>query len=90
MENVLIGAIATGSFIVALFFLRFWRSTRDRLFLYFALAFVIEGANRLLFGGWLDLDGDAENYSFYVLRLAAYALILAGIWAKNRGRAKDG
>lgn len=90
MENILIGAIATGSFIVALFFLRFWKSTRDRLFLYFALAFLIEGANRIVFGGWLQLSSSTESYSVYVLRLAAYSLILAGIWAKNRGREKRG
>lgn len=85
MDDILIGAIATGSFVAALFFLRFWRSTRDRLFLYFALAFALEGGNRLALGGLLQLTSNNENYSVYVLRLAAYALILAGIWTKNRG-----
>jgi len=85
MDNMLIGAIATASFVVALFFLRFWKSTRDKLFLYFALAFLVEGANRLVLGGWLQMNAGTENYSVYLLRLVSYSLILVGIWRKNRG-----
>lgn len=36
---MLTGAIALASLLVGLFFFRFWRQTRDRFFLYFALAF---------------------------------------------------
>ncbi|WP_151635104.1 DUF5985 family protein [Noviherbaspirillum aerium] len=90
MDEILIGAIAMGSFIAALFFLRFWKSTGDRLFMYFALAFIVEGANRLLLGGILRMSATTENYSIYVLRLVSYTLILAGIWLKNRGGKKRG
>lgn len=85
MESLLTGAIGTASFVVALFFLRFWKSTRDKLFLFFALAFLIEGANRLVLGGYLQMGAATENYSVYLLRLTSYSLILTGIWVKNRG-----
>jgi hypothetical protein len=46
LEGFLIGLIATASVAAGLFFLRFWRDSRDSLFLAFGLAFVIEGVNR--------------------------------------------
>ena len=46
MNHMLLGGIAIGSFIAGLFFLRYWRSTRDRFFLFFMLAFWIEAINR--------------------------------------------
>jgi hypothetical protein len=47
MEFFMMGAIAMASAIVALFFLRFWRDTGDRLFAIFALAFLLLGITRL-------------------------------------------
>jgi hypothetical protein len=47
MGNLITGAIAMGSFVIGLFFLRFWRSSGDRFFLYFALSFVIEAVHRV-------------------------------------------
>ena len=46
MENFIIGVIAMASWIAGLFFLRFWRETRDRLFLIFAIAFWLLGLTR--------------------------------------------
>src|SRR5688572_5807677 len=46
MEQFIMGAIAMASAIVALFFLRFWRETGDRLFAMFALAFLLLGISR--------------------------------------------
>jgi uncharacterized membrane protein HdeD (DUF308 family) len=46
VEGFLIGVISTCSFLAGAFFLRFWRRTRDFLFLAFAIAFLIEGVNR--------------------------------------------
>ena len=64
------------------FFLRFWRKTRDLLFLGFAAAFVIEGVNRLAF---LYLDEPNEGAPIvYMVRLFSYLLILAAIVHKNR------
>ena len=47
MDQMLSGAIATASLVASLFFFRFWRQTRDRFFLWFALSFWIEAANRV-------------------------------------------
>jgi hypothetical protein len=47
MELFMMGAIAMASVIVALFFLRFWRDTGDRLFAIFALSFLLLGITRL-------------------------------------------
>ena len=40
LNAVLMGAVAMASFVAMLFFLRFWRQTRDSLFLLFAIAFL--------------------------------------------------
>jgi len=83
MNEMLIGAIAAASLAAGLFFFRFWRTTRDRFFLLFALSFWIEGVNRVLLYEWAGLDDDAPVY--YVIRLLTYGLILAAIIGKNRG-----
>lgn len=88
MNEMLAGAIAAGSIVAGLFFLRFWRSTRDRFFLYFALSFFIEGSSRFLLGfmGWLREEAPA----YYLVRLVAYGLILVAILEKNHlGRKKQ-
>jgi hypothetical protein len=84
MNDILIGAIAMASLIVALFFLRFWRSTRDRFFLYFALSFFIEGFNRIVLSPASAPADEVQDFVYYVLRLVAYGLILVAVWEKNR------
>jgi hypothetical protein len=88
MNDMLTGAIVTVSLTVGLFFLRFWRSTGDRFFLYFALSFFIEGFNRLFLGAASAENGSTQHYAFYLLRLVAYGLILIAIWQKNSRRSK--
>jgi hypothetical protein len=83
MNEIMVGAIAAGSIAVSLFFFRFWRSTRDRFFLLFALSFLIEGVNRVVLYESVGLSEDAPVY--YIIRLVAYGLILAAIIDKNRG-----
>lgn len=82
MNEMLLGGIATASIIAALFFLRFWKSSRDRFFLYFAMSFGIEGINRILLALTAGLREDAPAY--YLVRLIAYGLILLAILEKNR------
>lgn len=84
INDILVGGIATGSIVAGLFFLRFWRTTRDRFFLLFALSFWIEGVNRLVLYAWVGPVEDAPVY--YVIRLVAYGLIIAAIVDKNRSR----
>ena len=82
-EGFLLGVVVTSSFVAGAFFLKFWRKTRDLLFLGFAVAFVIEGLNRLTF---LFLSEPNEGAPFvYTIRLFSYLLILAAIIHKNRG-----
>ena len=81
-EGFLLGVIATASVAAALFFLRFWRASRDPLFLAFALAFFIEGLNR---ASILLIDRPSEgNPRIYIVRGIAFLIILAGIVNKNR------
>jgi len=75
------GAIFMASLVIALFFLRYWRHSRDKLFIYFALAFVLEGIHRLL-QAWPTDTPDQPQY--YLIRLLEYMLILAAIVQKNR------
>jgi hypothetical protein len=83
MYAMLSGAIAMGSTVIGLFFLRFWRDTRDRFFLYFALSFLIEGAHRVY--STLENAGSESSAHHYLIRLVAYLLILWAIWEKNWG-----
>lgn len=80
--DFLSGAIAMGFIIAGLFFLRFWRRTEDGLFLSFAIAFWLLGAGQAA----LTLsDIPVEERSWlYLLRLAAFSLILLSVWIKNR------
>jgi hypothetical protein len=82
INGFLLGIIVTCSFTAAAFFARFWRATRDPLFLGFAAAFFLEGLNRTAF---LFLDNpNAGDEVIYVVRLLSYLLIVAVIVNKNR------
>lgn len=84
IESFLLGIIVTASLTAGMFFLKFWRTTRDPLFLAFALAFTIEGLNRTAI---LFLERPSEGSpSIYIVRLLAFLLILAAIVWKNRRR----
>jgi hypothetical protein len=82
MEGILTGAITFASFAVGLFFLRFWKSTQDRFFLYFALSFWIQGMNRIHI--WVEGVASEDSAVIYLIRLLAYVMILVAIWEKNR------
>jgi hypothetical protein len=78
------GAVTFGFFLAALYFLRFWRRTADLLFAAFAGAFALLGLNQALL---VLINVPAEERSWvYILRIAAFVLILAAIALKNRGR----
>lgn len=78
-----IGGLVTMGFIVAgLFFLRFWHQMRDSLFLAFAVAFWLLGLNQASVS--LTHMPVEERSPFYLLRLAAFSLIIIAIWLKNR------
>jgi hypothetical protein len=81
LQNLLPGAITMGFAICALFFLRFWRTTRDRLFLGFSLAFFLLGIGQALLG--LSIVPEEERSLLYLFRLAAFVTIIVSIWLKN-------
>jgi hypothetical protein len=81
--------MATMGFIVAgLFFLRFWQRTRDRLFLTFGGAFWLLALNQAV----VALSGiPREEQSWvYLLRIAAFSLLIVAIIAKNMGGDRPG
>jgi len=82
LYDFLSGMLVAAFLIAALFFLRFWRRTHDPLFRSFAGAFFLLGVGQSL----LALGGFAvEDRSWiYLIRLAAFLLILAAIYGKNR------
>ena len=84
MASTILGAVAMASFVAALFFIRFWRDTGDRLFLLFAIAFGADAVTRTL----LALVTISEEYQplFYLGRLLTFGLILLAIIDKNRSR----
>jgi len=80
--HFLSGGLVLGLAIAGLFFLRFWKRTRDGLFLTFAIAFWLLGLMQALLA---LTDFPVEERSvFYLIRLAAFSLILLAIWRKNR------
>ena len=80
--DFLSGAITAGFVVAGLFFLRFWKRTGDELFLSFALAFWLLGLGQaLLVFSSIPVE---ERSWLYLLRLAAFLLILVSIWRKNR------
>lgn len=76
------GLLTALSFTACLFFVRYWRTARDRFFLFFAVAFFALGLNWALLVG-RSPRGEYAPY-FYLLRLLAFVLILAAIVDKNR------
>lgn len=78
---MLIGIIAMGCAIGALFFFRFWRESRDRLFLIFGIAFSTLGIQQLLYG--LTNEASESPALLYLIRLIAFILILIAILDKN-------
>lgn len=86
VSEVLMGCVAMASLVAAVFFLRFWRQTRDGFFLWFAVAFAVDAVSRLTVG-FSRLSEETEPF-IYLARLLTFALIIAAIIRKNRpGRA---
>jgi hypothetical protein len=80
----MLGAIAMASLVAGLYFFRFWLHSRDRFFIFFALSFWMEAANRCAMLALGATDEDAPLH--YIVRVVAYGLIIAAIVDKNRSR----
>lgn len=84
MNLFMLGAITMASLASGFFFLRFWRDTRDRLFLFFAISFGLEALSRTALA--LSEQPNEGDPLLYVIRFVAYALIVAAIIEKNMHR----
>jgi hypothetical protein len=82
MKIFIAGLLTMGNAIAALFFARFWRETSDRLFGFFSAAFALLALQRALLAAAPAL-GISDLWS-YLIRLAAFVLILLAIVDKNR------
>jgi hypothetical protein len=84
IADYLFGALTACAAVAGLFFFRFYRATRDRLFLAFAVAFWVLGLH------WLMLAGvhpsEESRHALYLVRLAAFVILIAGIIDRNRRR----
>ncbi len=76
------GAIAMACLVALGFFLRFWQKTRDRLFLFFAAAFLLFMLERILRSS-CPMESELAPF-VYSVRLAAYLLLIIAIIDKNR------
>lgn len=81
MIDYLAGAVTLGFVVAAMFFLRFWRRTADRLFFSFAIAFFLLALNQAL-AQWLGAGHEHVGYT-YLLRILGFVLILVAIIDKN-------
>lgn len=82
LNGVVSGALLMGYAVAALFFLRFWSASRDRLFALFSLAFAVLAVQR--FAITVTRETMEDQTIFYLVRLAAYVIIIVAIVDKNR------
>lgn len=80
-NDFLQGALLMASLSIALFFLRFWRATRERLFAFFSVAFCLLGANWAL----ASLSGSLAPHA-HIFRFLAFVVIALAVIDKNRRR----
>ena len=83
MNQFLRGAIVLACCAIALFFWRYWRSTRDRLFRFFCLAFVLLALN------WTMVSASSSwAQHAYLARFLAFTIIAWAVLDKNRRAAQ--
>ncbi len=73
---------ATAAFIAGLFFMRFWRDSRDSLFAFFGSAFWLLALSWVLLA-LINPTAETQLY-IYSIRLVAFGLLIAGMVNKNR------
>ena len=81
MNEFVSGIITAGNLVAALFFLKFWRRSRDSIFAALAFAFLLLAIQQTA----LVLSGiSQEDQSWlFLLRLAAFLTIAGAILHKN-------
>ncbi len=83
-EEFLSGAIVMGYAVACLLFLRYWRKTRERLFLTFAASFALLALNYF----WLSVTQIPveERSPLFLVRLLAFGLIIVAVIQANRAK----
>ncbi|MGC4076079.1 MAG: DUF5985 family protein [Rubrivivax sp.] len=84
LNQFVLGNVVMACAVAGLFFLRFYRRTKDRLFVMFAIAFWILGLN------WLALaftEANEVRTALYFVRTLGFLLIIVAILDKNRRHA---
>ena len=86
LEQFLSGAVVMGFGIACLLFLRYWRRTREKLFLTFAASFFLLALNYT----WLALTHIPveERSPLFLVRLLAFGLFAFAIVESNRSRVR--
>lgn len=84
LDTFLLGFIVAASLAAALFFLRFWKNTRDLLFLAFTVFFLIQAITQSLVLAYAHPN--EGSVGLFLLRLFSVLIILAAILWKNFGK----
>jgi uncharacterized membrane protein YedE/YeeE len=79
--NLTSGALIAGYLLAGLYFFKFWKASRDALFIWFATAFWLLAGQRLLLS--LSRAPVEDQIQLFVVRLVAYLLFLIAIVNKN-------
>jgi hypothetical protein len=87
LDGLIVGFIFCAATAISLFFLKFWRNTRDQLFLAFAVVFAIEGVTRV--GNYFSIATTDSVPLIYLLRLVGYLILIVSIVIKNRRLSKS-
>lgn len=82
MYEVFSGALMICCLVAGIFFLKFWRKTNDKLFMLFSFSFFLLSFERLVLG-YLGSRNEPSPL-IYLIRLAAFILIIYAIVDKNR------
>jgi hypothetical protein len=81
MIGMLAGALVFSYLVAGAHFMRFWRRTRDRLFIHFALAFWLFALDQLA-TSIPHVVNQTDGYE-YLLRVLGFVLIIVAIVEKN-------
>ena len=83
MTLFIYGVLTAISATIAIFFLKFFRESKDRLFGFFAAAFAVLAVDWLAHA--LLVPRHESQHYLFLIRLVAFVLIIAGI-VNNRSR----
>ena len=83
LHSYLCGILTTLAGLICVFFARYYILTRDRFFVFLAVTFAALAVN---WASMATLQEEGNEAVFYLPRLFAFLILLAGIADKNRGR----